>query len=84
MQMVQLERLAEAEDLEFVRGLLGHHQRYTGSTVAERLLANWPQSVERFVKVMPTEYRRVLNEQLAAAQTHTVAASANVEVAARG
>jgi glutamate synthase (ferredoxin) len=84
MQMVQLERLEEAEDLEFVRGLLGHHQRYTGSTVAQGLLANWPQSVERFVKVMPTEYRRVLNEQLAAAQTHTVAASANVEVAARG
>ena len=56
----------------------------TGSTVAERLLTNWPEQARRFVKVMPTEYRRVLNEQLAAAETHTVATSANVEVAARG
>ncbi len=67
-QMVGLERLEEAEDLELVRGLLERHREYTGSTVAARLLQEWPRAAMRFVKVMPTEYRRVLAEQLAAAE----------------
>ena len=30
--------------------------------MAERLLAAWPHALERFVKVMPTEYRKVLEQ----------------------
>ncbi len=67
MQMVALEPLEEAEDLELVRGLLERHHEYTCSTVAERLLDGWPAASARFVKVMPLEYRRVLREQLAEA-----------------
>ena len=33
----------------------------TGSEVAQRLLADWEASLERFVKVMPDDYRRVLD-----------------------
>ncbi|MBA4180520.1 MAG: glutamate synthase large subunit [Anaerolinea sp.] len=66
-QMVGLERLEEAEDLELVHGLLERHREYTGSTVAARLLQDWPRAADRFVKVMPAEYRRVLNEQRQAA-----------------
>lgn len=85
MQMVQLERLEEVEDLELVRGLLERHREYTGSTVAERLLMDWPTAAKRFVKVMPTEYRRVLNEALAAAsQTPAAPTNSSVEVAVRG
>jgi glutamate synthase domain-containing protein 3 len=40
-----------------------HHQ-YTGSSVARRILDNWDDFVGKFVKVMPTEYRRVLERQL--------------------
>ena len=42
---------------------------YTGSTVAEALLREWPRSAARFVKVMPLEYRRVLEEQRRARET---------------
>jgi glutamate synthase (ferredoxin) len=35
--------------------------------VAERLLGDWDASLERFVKVMPDDYRRVLDEQAALA-----------------
>ncbi len=46
-----------------MRGLLERHVEYTGSTVAARLLEDWPAAAQQFVKVMPKDYRRVLNEQ---------------------
>ena len=79
-QMVGLELLEEAEDLELVRGLLERHREYTDSSVAARLLKYWPKSAAKFVKVMPTEYRRVLAEQLLASEQP----SGEVVAAARG
>ncbi|MCK9518102.1 MAG: glutamate synthase large subunit [Dehalococcoidia bacterium] len=61
--MVDLEPLGEEEDLGLVRGLIERHREYTGSTVAAALLSDWPAAASRFVKVMPREYRRVLEEQ---------------------
>ena len=69
MEMILLEQLDEAEDLDLVKGLLERHQEYTESTVAGNILKNWPEEAASFVKVMPTEYRRVLNEQAAAKNT---------------
>jgi len=66
-EMVSLERLDEAEDLELVHGLLERHLEYTGSTVAQDLLQAWPAGAARFVKVMPNEYKRVLKQQREAA-----------------
>jgi glutamate synthase (NADPH/NADH) large chain len=43
-----------------VRDLVERHRGYTRSEVAERLLARWDDTVKRFVKVMPVEYRSVL------------------------
>ena len=63
LEMVDLEPFQEPEDLELVRDLLIQHAGYTGSTVAARLLKDWDQSVTKFVKVMPVDYRRVLAEQ---------------------
>ncbi|MFN8584861.1 MAG: glutamate synthase large subunit [Dehalococcoidia bacterium] len=63
LEMIDLERLDEPEDLNLVRGLLERHVEYTGSTVAQRLLDRWPAAAAEFVKVMPKEYRRVLNER---------------------
>ena len=37
------------------------HQTETGSEVASRLLSDWQYSVRQFVKVMPRDYKRVLN-----------------------
>jgi glutamate synthase (ferredoxin) len=63
MDMVGLETLEEHEDLDLVQGLLERHVEYTGSTVARRILEGWPAMAKKFVKVMPREYRRVLNER---------------------
>jgi glutamate synthase (ferredoxin) len=62
-EMVDLEPLEEAEDLELVKGLLERHISYTGSTVAEGLLRDWPAAAKRFKKVMPRDFKRVLLER---------------------
>jgi glutamate synthase (NADPH/NADH) large chain len=41
-------------------GIVARHADETGSTVATRLLADWATTVDDTVKVMPRDYRRVL------------------------
>jgi glutamate synthase (ferredoxin) len=59
-QMVDLERLESPEEIEEVRGMIERHARYTRSQQAFKILALWDQQVPRFVKVLPKDYRRVL------------------------
>jgi glutamate synthase (ferredoxin) len=66
MGMVDIEPLCDPDDLELVRDLLIQHAGYTGSQVAAKLLGDWDVSVSQFVKVMPLDYRRVLDEQRSA------------------
>ena len=63
MGMIDLEDLDDTEDIELVRGLLERHVEYTASTVAQGMLDSWENVVGRFVKVMPRDYKRVLEEQ---------------------
>jgi glutamate synthase (NADPH/NADH) large chain len=58
-EMVELEPL-EPDDGEWLRGVLRTHAEVTGSPVAERLLQRWHGEVRRFKKVMPRDYKRVL------------------------
>ncbi|PZR80600.1 MAG: glutamate synthase large subunit [Candidatus Aeolococcus gillhamiae] len=58
--MVRLVDVDEDTDGETVRKLLEHHLSYTGSPVAEELLEGWPQSLQRFVKVLPIDYERAM------------------------
>ena len=60
---VALEQLGVDDD-ELISGLLERHALLTGSAVAKRLLRTWTEERERFVKVMPEEYRRALRAQL--------------------
>jgi glutamate synthase domain-containing protein 2/glutamate synthase domain-containing protein 1/glutamate synthase domain-containing protein 3 len=57
----QLEALDEADEIE-VRDLVAEHLRRTGSPVARRVLDEWDGLAPRFVKVFPTDYKRVLAE----------------------
>ena len=66
--MVELEPMAEPEDIELVRDLLIQHAGYTGSQVAARLLNDWEWALSRFVRVMPVDYRRVLEQRRSAAR----------------
>ncbi len=86
MQMVDLEALDDDEDLELVHGLLERHREYTGSTIADGLLCSWPTTAQKFVKVMPLEYRRVLRERQQASNEGATAAqpSSGAVGAARG
>jgi glutamate synthase (NADPH/NADH) large chain len=63
MEMVELEKLDVAEEIAVVRGLMEEHLEYTGSAVAERLLQDWDDTIATFVKVMPTDYKRVLRQK---------------------
>jgi len=64
-EMVLLEDL-ERDDAEWLREVLVRHREETGSEVAQRLLDAWPEAVAAFWKVMPIDYRRVLEAAAAA------------------
>ncbi len=59
MEMVELERLEE-EDIITIKQLLANHYRYTQSLLAKSVLDDFKKEIKRFVKVMPIEYKRVL------------------------
>ena len=62
LSMVELEALNE-QDAELLHTLIQRHQQFTDSTVAHRILSRWGDYSHRFVKVMPTEYRKVIARQ---------------------
>ena len=51
-----------AGDADRLRSLIQRHKSFTGSNVADRILANWAEYLPKFKKVMPVEYRRALAE----------------------
>jgi glutamate synthase (NADPH/NADH) large chain len=59
MEMVELEPLTD-EDRGDLRDIVSRHHAETGSAVAAELLAGWDEAVERFGKVMPRDFKRVL------------------------
>jgi glutamate synthase (ferredoxin) len=60
MEMVSLEKLSEADEIESVWKQIQRHQTYTGSELAAKILADWLNFVPKFVKVLPQDYARVL------------------------
>jgi glutamate synthase (ferredoxin) len=66
-EMVDLEPVELAEDVELLRRLIARHIEYTGSRLAARVLDTWEDSLKRFVKIMPRDYKRVLQAQAKAA-----------------
>ena len=49
-------------DEHVLREFIKNHWHHTGSARARAILDNWSQYLPKFVKVMPTEYRRALQE----------------------
>jgi glutamate synthase (NADPH/NADH) large chain len=58
-ELVDLETPDEA-DMEMLYGVVSRHQELTGSAVAASLLGDWPRRSKSFTKIMPRDYRRVL------------------------
>jgi glutamate synthase (ferredoxin) len=59
-EMVELEPLADAAEIAEVRAMIQKHEEYTRSTVAQRVLADWDGYTAKFVKVIPKDYKRML------------------------
>ena len=62
MEMVGLEPL-DFEDKSLIKQLITQHMKLTGSKRAEAILADWVDHVPLFTKVMPHEYKAVLNKR---------------------
>ncbi|MEC9339653.1 MAG: glutamate synthase large subunit [Actinomycetota bacterium] len=60
-EMVDLETSLDGEDTDFLREILRRHQEETGSEVASAILDRWHQQVRSFKKVMPKDYKRVID-----------------------
>jgi glutamate synthase (NADPH/NADH) large chain len=63
--MVDIDPLDD-DDRVFLRDTVERHHAETGSAVALALLTDWDTAVDRFGKVMPKDYKRVLQARAAA------------------
>jgi len=72
LEMVELESLVDESEIWLVHGMIERHFQHTGSTLARRVLDNWELMVPQFVKVMPTDYKRVLQARRAARKPSTL------------
>jgi glutamate synthase domain-containing protein 3 len=60
LEMVDLELVADLEDVEELMGMIRRHLKFTKSPRARSILEDWDACLPFFVKVFPMEYRRVL------------------------
>ncbi|MFA0961508.1 glutamate synthase large subunit [Roseivirga sp. BDSF3-8] len=60
-EMVSLDPV-EDSDATYLQDLIREHKMHTESTRAEELLANWTQEVRHFVKVIPHEYKAIIEQ----------------------
>ena len=62
MGMVELSLVEDLNDKKELSDLIAKHYEHTGSKVAEKILTNMDEYMERFIKVIPYEYKKVLME----------------------
>ncbi|KAI1844141.1 hypothetical protein JX266_009625 [Neoarthrinium moseri] len=67
MEMVEASEVEDPTEIAFLRGLIEDHHHYTGSELAARILVDFNRALPRFVKVLPVDYKRVLEEEAAKA-----------------
>jgi glutamate synthase domain-containing protein 3 len=60
LEMAALEPVVDPEDAAELKSLITRHLEYTGSPVARRVLEGWDTLLDRFVKIMPEEYKLAL------------------------
>ncbi len=62
LELVELESIEAEDDIDELNRMISNHQRYTGSEVANSILNEWDTALRHFVKVMPVDYKRALQE----------------------
>jgi glutamate synthase (ferredoxin) len=63
MEMVKLYKLDDADEIASVEDMVRRHAEYTRSQRAFKVLALWHAMIPKFVKVLPNDYKRVLDAQ---------------------
>ncbi len=66
-EMVDLDE-PTAEDLDYINSMIRRHVEYTDSERGQYVIENWDRLAAKFVKVMPTDYKRALAEMKKAAE----------------
>ena len=59
-ELVDLEKVEEEEDVMTLRMMIQQHQRHTSSQLAKEILADFDDFLPKFIKVIPRDYKRVL------------------------
>jgi len=62
-EMVELGHVTDPREIAALRGLIEDHRHYTQSEIADRVLHDFHHLLPLFVRVMPLDYKRVLEEQ---------------------
>jgi glutamate synthase (NADPH/NADH) large chain len=60
--LVELSPVEDKSDIVELQDLINKHLLYTQSTLAAKILTNWDEYLPKFVKVIPFEYKKVLEE----------------------
>ncbi|MDX1957679.1 MAG: glutamate synthase large subunit [Leptospiraceae bacterium] len=63
LQMVELERLTDKEEIDEILHKITLHKEYTNSERAKEILNNWEKEIGRFVKVIPSDYKKALEKE---------------------
>ncbi|MCK5175082.1 MAG: hypothetical protein KAR47_16935, partial [Planctomycetes bacterium] len=80
LDLVELESVWQQEDKDVLSGLIKRHYELTNSRQAKRILDAWPDTVGKFVKVIPLDYRKALKKMRAAEHRDTETTPATEEV----
>jgi glutamate synthase (ferredoxin) len=75
-EMVYLEQVTDIDELDALQATVRRHASYTNSSHAFDVLTRWELLADRFVKVMPKDYKRILNAIEAAKQAGTIGETA--------
>ena len=67
-EMVEISGVEDPTEIAFLRGMIEDHHHYTGSELAARILLEFNRALPRFVKILPTDYKRVMAEEAAKAE----------------
>lgn len=62
-EMVELGKINDPHEIAELRGMIEDHRHFTGSEVADRVLHDFHHLLPLFVRVMPYDYKRVLEEE---------------------
>ena len=73
MEMVELSLIEDSTDNKEIHDLISNHYRYTNSPLAKRMLDNWKEYVDKFIKVVPIEYKKVLEDEKSAKLAQRIA-----------